>query len=108
MIFDEKYFYRLLSAINSSVDFIVNSTDSRYNIDSKTFMQSSKINILIGALSAINNVDFIINSIDFRYNIEFRDIYFYRRLSTINSNVKVQDKCFYRRLYVYHLFLKKK
>ena len=49
MIFDENYFYRLLSAINSNVDFIVNSTDFRYNLDSKTFMQSLEINILISA-----------------------------------------------------------
>ena len=49
MIFDEKYFYRLLSAINSNVDFIVNSIDFRYNIDNKAFMQSSGIYIFIGA-----------------------------------------------------------
>ena len=47
--FAENYFYRLLSAINSNVDFIVNSIDFQYNIDNKTFMQSSEINILIGA-----------------------------------------------------------
>ena len=49
VIFDEKYFYRLLLAINSNVDFIVNSIDFQYNMDNKTFMQSSEIYIFIGA-----------------------------------------------------------
>ena len=48
MIFNKNYFYRLLSAINNNVDFIVNSIDFRYNIDNETFMQSSEIIILIG------------------------------------------------------------
>ena len=66
MIFDEKYFYRPLSGINSNIDFIVNSIDFQYNT---TFMQSSGVNIFYRRLSAINNnVDFIVNSIDFRYN----------------------------------------
>ena len=49
VIFDKKYFYRLLLAINSNIDFIVNSIDFQYNIDNKTFIQSSELNILIGA-----------------------------------------------------------
>ena len=48
VIFDEKYFYRLLLAINSNIDFIVNSIDFWYNMNNKTFMQSSGINIFIG------------------------------------------------------------
>ena len=39
-------FYKLLSEINRNVDFIVNSIDFQYNIDNKTFMQSSEVNIL--------------------------------------------------------------
>ena len=55
--FDENYFYRLLSAINSNVDFIANSIDFRYNID-KTFMQF-RDNYFNTRLSVINNnVDF--------------------------------------------------
>ena len=48
VIFGEKYFYRFLLAINSNVDFIVNSIVFQYNIDNKTFMQSSEI-YFIGA-----------------------------------------------------------
>ena len=68
MLFDEKYFYSLLSAINSNID----SIDFRYNMDKKPFMQSSGINIFIGAyVSPINsNVDFIVNSIDLQYNMD--------------------------------------
>ena len=50
-IFDEKYFYRLLSVINSNIDFIVNFIDFQYNsyMDDKTLMQNSRINIFTGA-----------------------------------------------------------
>ena len=34
-------------AINSNIDFIVNSIDFRYNIDNKAFIQSLEINIFI-------------------------------------------------------------
>ena len=44
--FLQEIFYKLLSAISRNVDFIV---DFRYNIDNKTFMQSSEVNIFIGA-----------------------------------------------------------
>ena len=75
MIFEEKYFYRFLSAINSNVDSIVNSIDSRYNMDNKTFMQSLAINIFISvyrqvtailillSIMALESHHYVINSI---------------------------------------------
>ena len=45
VIFDEKY----LLIININVDFIINSIDFQYNMDNKTCIQSSAINIFIGA-----------------------------------------------------------
>ena len=35
--------------MNSNIDFIVNYIDFQYNMDNKTFMQSSEIYIFIGA-----------------------------------------------------------
>ena len=51
VIFDEKYFYRLLSAINSNVVLlsILFIFDIIQCIDNKTFMQSSEVNIFIGS-----------------------------------------------------------
>ena len=48
VIFNEKYFYRRFLAINSNVDFIINSINFQYDMDNKTYMQSSVINIFIG------------------------------------------------------------
>ena len=57
--FWQEIFYRLLSAINSNVDFIVNSTDFRYNMDNKTFNRDK---YFYRRLSTINsNLDFIVN-----------------------------------------------
>ena len=63
--FDEKYFYRLLLAINYNIDFIVNSIDFRYNMDNKTFMQSSGINVFIGAYQQLIAMLILL----FQYNI---------------------------------------
>ena len=97
MIF-KKYFYRLLLAINSNVDFIINSIDYRYNMDNKTFMQSSGINILIGAYWQLTAMLILlqVHSVDFQYNMDNKTftqnsgIYIYRCLLAINSNV---DSC---------------
>ena len=45
VIFNKKYIYRCLSAINNNVD----SVNFQYNMDNKTYMNSSAINIFIGA-----------------------------------------------------------
>ena len=81
MIFNKKYFYRLLSAINSN---IVNSIDFWYNMDDKTFMQSSGINVFIGAywqltMSILLSILLIFNNIItliINIHAEMKDKYF--------------------------------
>ena len=75
-IFRDKYFYRHLLAINSNVDFIINSIDFQHNkvkSQLKTVMWTIKqihgefsYKYFIGAAS--NSIaDFIISSIAFQY-----------------------------------------
>ena len=102
--FRQEIFYRLLSAINSNVDFIVNSI---YN---KIFMQSSE-NIFIGSYWQL--ITLVLLSILLIFNIikhscrvqGYNNYIFLWHLSAIISNVKVQDKYFYRlmfkRTYIY-------
>ena len=84
MIFDEKYFYTLLSAINSNVDFIVNSIVFQYNMDNKTFMQSSEISIFIGAYQQL--IAMLILWI-IKHSCRIQGYIFYKCLSEINSDV---------------------
>ena len=115
VIFDKKYYYRLLSAINSNVDFIINSIDFRYNMDSKIHAEF-RDKYFNRCLSAINNnIDFIINSIDFQYNMDNKafmqslGIYIfidtYQQLIATLIHAEFRDKHFYRRLDVYIILL---